>query len=232
MLVFGHRGVKKTSPENTIAAIEDAISQGADGVEFDIQLTKDEVPVLLHDQTLLRTHGLKVNISNITYHELKQLTADQPVPSLREVLDLFWKKTYLNIEVKSKNTGRAVVSLLATDYIKSEDDWRYCFISSFKIRELRQARQLNENVQLALIHQRVPFNYFWYHRKIKFAAVGFHKQWTHPIANIVARRIGVHTYVYTINRTNAIKIAARDGFDGIITDFPGKTVKVLREMKK
>lgn len=232
MLVFGHRGVKKTSPENTIAAIEDAISQGADGVEIDIQITQDGVPVLLHDPTLTRTHGIKKTVSKISFYELKQLTADQPVPSLGEVLELYWKKTYFNIEVKSKNTGKAVVSLIASDFIKDEEDWKYFFISSFKIRELREARRLSDKVQIALIHQRVPFTYFWYHRKLRFSAVGFFKQATHPIATIVARRIGVHTYVYTVNRTKGFQIAAREGFDGVITDYPAKAIEFLSKMKK
>ena len=232
MLVFGHRGVKKTSPENTTTAIQDAIDQGADGVEIDIQITKDGVPVVIHDTNLQRTHNIKQKISNLSFYELRSMTSDQPVQSLSEVLDLYWGKIYINIEVKSKHTGRAVVSLLANDFIQTESDWKHCFISSFKIRELLQARQLSNKVQLALIHRRVPFTYFWYQRMLKVVAVGVHKQWTHPIANLVASRIGIFTYVYTVNRPKAIKIAITQGFDGIITDYPKNTIKVIGEVEK
>lgn len=232
MLVFGHRGVKKTSPENTIEAIHDAIGQGADGVEIDIQLTRDGVPVVIHDPTLLRTHGKRVTISKVSFTELRELTAKQPVPSLGEVLDIFWKKTYFNIEVKTKNTGKAVVSLLASDYIKTEEDWKYCFISSFKVRELWQARHLSKNVQLALIHNRTPYTFFWYHRKLKFSAVGFHKHYTQLIATVVAKRIGLHTYVYTVNKAPTIRRLQKEGFDAVITDFPARAIKTLAKTKK
>ena len=72
-LIIGHRGASAHAPENTLAAFRVALDAGADGVEFDVQLSKDGVPVVIHDDTLERT-GLRVgSVSDLTAKKLGKI---------------------------------------------------------------------------------------------------------------------------------------------------------------
>ena len=72
-LIIAHRGASAEAPENTLAAFRRAIEIGADGVEFDVRLAADGVPVVIHDATLERTAGLKHRIAEMTTDELAQI---------------------------------------------------------------------------------------------------------------------------------------------------------------
>src|ERR1041384_2426876 len=104
-LIIGHRGASAVAPENTMAAFRKAIAVGADGIEFDVRLSRDGVPVVIHDSTLHRTAGLPQRIAEVTWSELgsvdvgswfarkKNLSpgsfANETVPALRELFTLF-----------------------------------------------------------------------------------------------------------------------------------------------
>lgn len=74
-LIIGHRGASAVAPENSIAAFEAAIAAGADGIEFDVRLSRDGVPVIIHDDTLQRTHGLRGRVVDSS--------ANAPLPKAR-----------------------------------------------------------------------------------------------------------------------------------------------------
>ena len=71
--ITAHRGSSKHAPENTMAAIEEAIGEMADYSEIDVQLSKDGVPVVCHDLNLSRVAGVDVSLKNLTFDELEQL---------------------------------------------------------------------------------------------------------------------------------------------------------------
>ena len=108
--VIGHRGVKDLSPENTINSIEKAIEIGLNWVEIDVKITKDNIPILLHDDDLDRTTSGSGLVSSCKYSEIRKLDAgkffyhydtDIYVPTLEEVLLLCAKKKCgINIELK------------------------------------------------------------------------------------------------------------------------------------
>jgi len=72
-LIIGHRGASAVAPENTMAAFREAIAAGCDGIEFDVRLTRDGVPVIIHDSTLRRTAGLAARVADLTWAELEQV---------------------------------------------------------------------------------------------------------------------------------------------------------------
>lgn len=80
-----HRGDPYRVRENTLASIRSALARGADAVEVDVRITRDGVPVLLHDATLERLWGHDVRLDRLSHHELTELTAGA-VPTLREAL--------------------------------------------------------------------------------------------------------------------------------------------------
>lgn len=102
---YAHRGLfdnKKGIPENSMAAFEQAISYGY-GIELDVLVTKDDVPVVIHDNNLKRLCGVNKNVFNCTYEEissLKLLNTNQNIPKLIDVLNLVDGKVILLVELK------------------------------------------------------------------------------------------------------------------------------------
>lgn len=220
MLVIGHRGACGLAPENTLASMHAAVAAGVLILEFDVQTTKDGIPVVIHDASLLRTHKKRRRISSLTAKELRILTTDcQPVPTLAQVLDAYWGRIYLNIEIKGKGTAAAVVRLLQ-EYCDTNECWDNCFISSFSVRELKTVRALAPHANLALLHNRNPFAFLAYYRQLELSAVGWHRLYTSQLATEIAKRMGLFTYVYTVNRPSAAQLFAQQGFDAVVTDRP------------
>ncbi|MFE2746531.1 glycerophosphodiester phosphodiesterase [Streptomyces scopuliridis] len=85
VVAVGHRGDPYRVRENTLPSVHSARRRGADAVEIDVRLTRDGVPVLLHDSTLERLWGHERRLAELTYEELRALT-DGGVPTLREAL--------------------------------------------------------------------------------------------------------------------------------------------------
>ena len=108
--IIGHRGVKNLSPENTLNSIEKAFELGLKWVEVDVKITKDNIPVLIHDDNLDRTTNGSGLVSSYKYSEIRKLDAGKfyynkdthiYVPTLEEVLNLCLKKNCgINIELK------------------------------------------------------------------------------------------------------------------------------------
>ena len=108
--LIGHRGVKNLKPENTLESISKAFDLGLECVEIDVKVSKDNIPLLLHDDTLDRTTNGSGLVCNFTFDQIKHLDAgyyfynsktDIKVPSLSSVLDFIKRKQkYLNIELK------------------------------------------------------------------------------------------------------------------------------------
>ena len=108
--LIGHRGVKNLKPENTLESITKAFDLGLECVEIDVKVSKDNIPLLLHDDTLDRTTNGSGLVCNFTFDQINHLDAgyyfynsktDIKVPSLRSALDLIKRRQkYLNIELK------------------------------------------------------------------------------------------------------------------------------------
>ena len=107
---IAHRGASGYAPENTLAAFDKAVEMQADYIEIDVQLSKDDLPVVIHDDTLDRTTNGTGNISAYTLQELKSLDAGswfdkkyagEKIPSLNEVLEMYGEKINILIELKS-----------------------------------------------------------------------------------------------------------------------------------
>src|SRR5215211_3213048 len=103
-LIIGHRGASAVAPENTITAFEAAIAARADGIEFDVRLSDDNVPVIIHDDTLQRTHGLRRRVTDLTAEELRSVR----VPSLRDLFELMSDNSLiLCLEIKGSSAALA-----------------------------------------------------------------------------------------------------------------------------
>ncbi len=140
-------------PENSYSAIKRAVEHGY-GIEFDVHLTKDGIPVVFHDDTLLRICGIEGKLKDYTYEELQQfrlLGTEETIPTFAEILNLVDGKVPLIIEYKVEGNANALCS--TCDKILSDYKGLYC-IESFHplaVRWYRKNRpevvrgQLSEN---------------------------------------------------------------------------------------
>lgn len=110
MLRLAHRGDWRHAPENTLAALQAALAiPGCDGVEFDVRLSADGVPVLYHDETLQRVHGRPDRVDAISASELEEIG----VPSLADALHAVPHRATVDVDLKGLH-DRAVVEILAS----------------------------------------------------------------------------------------------------------------------
>ncbi len=109
-IIIAHRGESYDAPENTLASINLAWERNADAVEIDVQLTKDEKIIVIHDRTTLRTGDKYKRIASNNYDELLKIDVgkfkntkwkDERIPLLDEVIDTIPKNKILFIEIKS-----------------------------------------------------------------------------------------------------------------------------------
>jgi len=216
MLIIGHRGAKGLAPENTLESLRAGVHAGADVLEFDVRLTSDNVPVLSHDP---RLHGLTVR--RTTFARLKEAGS---VVTLDSVLDEFFGRVMLNIEYKPASNAAIVYHLVKT-FVKDDDDWQNILFSSFHVRVLFQLRRLNKEVNLAMLHSINPFAFVTYERRLRLAAVGWHRLHVNNLAITIAKKTGIFTYVYTVNRPQAAIILEQKGIEAVVTDYPDRMIK-------
>lgn len=129
MHIYAHRGVSAHLPENTLAAFSRAIDLGVTGIELDVHLSADQIPVVIHDDTADRTTNGTGNITEFTARQLGLLDAGsgQYVPTLAQVLNLAAGKVRVNIEIKDASTVAPVAEVVAgmpgLDWFASSADW-------------------------------------------------------------------------------------------------------------
>ena len=100
--IIAHRGVTRNDQENTLPAYHQAFSDGADGLEIDVRLSKDEKPIIFHDEDTSRLFKKNLEIKNTTFFELEALgNNENRIPLLDEVLDFLPQNKECFIEIKS-----------------------------------------------------------------------------------------------------------------------------------
>lgn len=139
--IIAHRGFSQIAPENTIAAFKAALEHNADGVEFDVQLSADGIPVVIHDPTLNRTTNGRGKVASKTLAELKALEAGnwftplfagEKIPTFQEVLDLFKdSEVKLYAEVKQAHLWQENHIEQFVTTIVSQGWQHRCIVASF-----------------------------------------------------------------------------------------------------
>lgn len=226
MIIIGRRGAAGLAPENTLEAMREGLAAGAHALHIDVRTTGDGVPVLLHDQNLKRTHGVDELSQYITKSELDSFAKKQPVPTLDQALDEFLGRTILVIEARNSQAAIAIGQALKRRKLR-KSDWRGIIVMSFRIADLVAFRKVCPDAPIGLIHDNNPFTFVAYHRLLKFTAVGFHRLHTNRLAQAVAERADIFTFVYTANRPEAAMLAAKRGYDGVMTSYPDRVIAAL-----
>jgi glycerophosphoryl diester phosphodiesterase len=236
-VVIAHRGNRAYTAENTLESLQQAVDVGADAIEFDVRVTRDGVPVIIHDPDVDRTtdgHGL---VESFTFAEVRQLDASKgsprshgrqlPVPSLEEVLDRF-RAIPLIIEVKelgaTEATERLVRSFGAQERVLVGSAETVVVERLYRsgLRTCASMRDATMLIPIALAGLRPS--------KPRYDVLSITPRFRGfpiPVVRMAAavRKIGIATHVWTVNDPAVARALWRGGVAGIVTDDPGAMLR-------
>lgn len=223
-LIIGHRGASAVAPENSMAAFRSAILAGADGIEFDVRLSGDGVPVVIHDDTLQRTHGLRKRIVDLTAEELRSVG----VPSLRDLFELMAQNgLLLCLEIKGSATELAERCCeLVREFSFEERTIVECFDLKVidKIRTLKTA---------ALFEPRIYTDQRLIDRALGVGAsvLALHHRLAKPSLVEKARLAGLRVIVWTVDDPAWIARAHSMGIEALITNDPATMIEASDRLR-
>ena len=237
-LNYAHRGASGYYPENTMLAFEKAVEMNCDGIETDVHLTKDKIPVLCHDEKIDRTTDGTGYIMDYTYEELCKFDAGikygqnykgQRIPSLEEFL-IFVAKNNIQINIELKNNTIEYEGLEQTviNMVYQHSMQGKVIISSFNHYSIMKCKSLDSKIKLGFLYDDPlykPGNYG------NFAGVdalhpNFHTLKDEVVENI--RGFGLMINTYTVNNEEDMKRLIKMNIDVIITNYPDKLNKLLK----
>jgi len=230
-VIQAHRGASFCLPENTLEAFSLAVEQGADGVELDVQLSKDGEIVVAHDERLERVSNGTGYVNDLTLKELKSLDFGKlfpggkayRIPLLSEVFSLL-KPSNLTVNIELKTTERLYPELpqkliaLAEEYAMSER----IIYSSFNHYSLKQIKTLDPKAKIGMLYDFGIVDPWVYANYLGAEAI-------HPHYYIIAalpetvehcHEHGVMVNVWTVDDPQTVKLMLKCGVDGIITNKP------------
>ncbi len=234
MLIFGHRGARGYAPENTMASFQMALDMGVDGIELDVQMTKDGRVVVCHDHSIDRTSNGTGWIIEHTRDELRELDfgswfspkfAGEKIPTLREVLQwAFPTRLIINIEIKNgpviyENIEEKVSALIRECRMVDR-----VIVSSFYHPSLVRMKQLDPLLKTGLLYASRPTDP-WLQLRVTDSD-NLHPMWHYLDAGWVSgtRPHGASIYTWTVNEMREWEHIKQLGVDGIITDYPDRFV--------
>ncbi len=243
-LIIGHRGASAHAPENTMAAFRLAMEVGADGIEFDVRLSRDGIPFVIHDDNLRRT-GLDPNrVADLNAAELKQIDVgkwfdpssftNEQIPTLHEVLDLFESTSgVLYLEMKStgaerENLASACCALLNQSQLKNR-----VIVECFDLPSIQLLKQIDSSIKTAALFElRIcrPASRDG-HRLVEDALavsadeIALYHRLADPKTIALAKHKGLRVAVWTVDDVSWIKRANSTGVDTLITNQPERLVR-------
>lgn len=150
---LAHRGYPKKYPENTISSFQAALDLSYSHLELDVQLTKDGVPVVIHDTTVNRTTNGTGRVADYTFEQIRKLDAGggQQIPTLKEVLLLAKGKAQVDIELKQSGLLYPGLEEQVLETIQAAGVQDQVFVTSFDHYAIVRTRELSRDINLGLV---------------------------------------------------------------------------------
>ena len=234
---YAHRGASGYFPENTLIAFEKALELGADGIETDVQMTKDGVLVLIHDETVDRTTDGLGYVKNYTYNELKKLNSyyylknsntTTYIPTVEELLLIAKDKDIvINFELKNgiipyEDMERKLINVITKFSLVNNVS-----LSSFNHNSLVKCKNICPEIKTGILYMESLFMPEIYCKSVKGDAL--HPYYLSVNSAVVnsAHKVSLKINPFTVNDEDNMKKLIDLGVDGIITNYPDKLKKLL-----
>ncbi|WP_114379700.1 glycerophosphodiester phosphodiesterase [Paenibacillus prosopidis] len=237
LINFAHRGASGYCPENTMAAFSKALELGATGIETDVQMTKDGIVVLLHDESLARTTGRHQLVKDMDYAELKTLDAGswfdsafqaEQIPSLEQLLELIKHTgTILNIELKNGIVLYPGIEHKVIEAVRAFQMSDRVIISSFNHYSLVQCKRLAPEIRTGVLYMEGLYRPWDYAVALQADALHPYKYAVTPEWIAEAAAHGIVYHPFTVNEPLEMERLIDAGAAGIITDYPDRLAEVL-----
>ncbi len=243
--IVAHRGARTQAPENSRSAFDKALACDVDGLELDVQLTKDNIPVLFHDRTIKKITGRLKHIADYSYNELSKndwgawydpAFQGEPLLTLKKTLDLYCRRTQLFIEIKSrKRDQKSGRSIKLTELVLKElespiiqkrlnnifilsfdpDVLKYAYTRAPKMKYVLNLSHLNQKPTGHKSIQKRPLS----ETKHLYGLCVKEKLLTQKLSDH-AHKIGKKIMTYTCNIPRQLNKALSCNVDVIMTDRP------------
>ncbi len=251
-LIIAHRGASAVAPENTIAAFTKAIDVGADGVEFDVRLSKDGVPVVVHDATLLRTTGINERVADLTAEQLSRVDAGswfnaafpsrartefaaEGIPTLGKVLQLLEQisgPVYIEIKCETEDAVSPLLDAVCRE-IADSPLLEKIIVKSFRLAVIARAKAILPSVRTAALFAPKVMRLL---RKEKYLIsiaeelgadhLSVHKALMSRQLVRKAEKAGMPVTVWTVNAPRWIARATKLGIFAVITNDPATMLAI------
>lgn len=234
--IFAHRGFSSKYPENTMPAFEAAVELSVHGIEIDVQFTSDKKIVITHDEMLKRTTRTDGYVFSSTYEELLKLDFSKPIcgfeptkiPSLSELLELLTgTKILLNIELKNSIVDYDGLEKAVIDMAKEYNMTDRIILSSFNHNSMVKAKEIDADIQTALLYSCVLIDGAGYAKNCKADAI-------HPLfwtlkkdLLISCMKNNIKLRSWTVDIPEYIQKMLDMKVDSIITNYPDIALSLL-----
>lgn len=251
-LILGHRGASALAPENTLAAFCRAMQDGADGIEFDVRLSRDQVPVVIHDSTLKRTGLIDAVVSNLTVAELEDIDVGswfvnkraqtsghsyrgERLPSLSRVLELFHSSHgVLYIEMKCDPNEATKLAAGVVHLVREHQLVHRVVVESFDLSAIAAIKRLDAGVKTAALFEPKVSRRISTIRRVKMIQqaleheadeIALHHTLARKSVVEKARSEGLEVVVWTVDSARWVARAKSLGVKALISNDPGKMVQ-------
>ncbi len=237
---IAHRGFSSKYPENTMLAFEKAVEAGCDGIELDVQLTKDGVPVVIHDETTKRTTNRAGRVRSLTLKELKELDASNGfsteygmnrIPTLEEYFEYIRDKDiFTNIELKNSVVRYEGMEEKVIGLVRRYDLVGRVVFSSFNHHSMILCKKLCPEIPCSFLTNCWQIGAGMYARRngVEFVNPMFPFLTEFNIREL--RKNGIRAQAWTVDFVRSMRRLARMDIFAIITNRPDTLKKVLDGM--
>ncbi len=240
-LIYAHRGASEYAPENTMEAFKFAYKMKADGIELDVQLTKDGQAVVVHDETIDRVSNGKGYVKDYTLRELRELDfgvsmskfKNLKIPLLTDVFEEFKNTDFqFNIELKNNIVEYMLLEDIVNKYLIDFNLIEKTICSSFNHKSMIKLKHINQNIKIAFLYTDRLYQPYRY-------LDGYGIKFAHPVHYICTEDelkqhqfMGQVVNIWTVNSGSEIRRFCDMGVDGIITNKPDLAIEIKHDYRK
>lgn len=234
---YAHRGASGYYPENTMLSFEKAIELGCNGIETDVQLTKDGVLILIHDEKINRTTNGTGWIKDYSCKKLSKLDAgswlskeftEERIPTAEELISLVKNKDIIiNFELKNSIVPYEGMEEKILSLIYKHNMQHKVVLSSFNHYSMAKCREISKEIKTGILYAEGLYRPYAYAKTLGANAI-------HPSYQVINEEVvresqeaGIDVNIYTVNDEKHMRHFLNMKVDGIITNFPDKLHRIL-----